>query len=330
LFEHNPSLTGSPYHLRSSVSLPIFRQFVSALNDNPITLTSANLFSLLRLSEEFGFDGLLRLTDSRLISIEEQSQQNANAIATLQSEVTLLSDAVSALKSTFHSPDPILPPLPDPSLPRAIGRAVRPPKIAIPTLPSPPRRSKQRNLRRQPPAPFLDSLIILDFPAIFAEFREKRFNLLWLGSRDGFGSKEFHSRCDGHANTLTVIFDRRGNIFGGFTPVEWESRDCELWKADDSLKSFLFTLKNPHSVAERRFALKEGERHRAISCDSRWGPCFGYGNDIGIANHCNRNADSYTFFGYSYNNDTGLDRDKFFTGSEHFRVKEIEVFEITD
>jgi hypothetical protein len=99
-----------------------------------------------------------------------------------------------------------------------------------------------------PPPPF-DSQIISDFPAIFAEFRKKRFSLLWRGSRDGFKAQEFHRRCDGHANTLTVILDTEGNIFGGFTPVEWESRTSSPWcKADDSLRSFVFTLKNPHNI----------------------------------------------------------------------------------
>jgi hypothetical protein len=69
----------------------------------------------------------------------------------------------------------------------------------------------------------LDSRIISDFPEIFAEFQRKRFSLLWRGSRDGFGAFEFHRRCDGHANALTVILDTQGNFFGGFTPMKWES-----------------------------------------------------------------------------------------------------------
>jgi hypothetical protein len=107
-------------------------------------------------------------------------------------------------------------------------------------------------------------LIISEFPDIFTEFRGKHFELLWRGSRDGFEGQEFHRRCDDHANTLTGILDTEGNIFGGFTPVEWESRvlkgnrgftpvewesrvwnrrhrdESNLMKADDSLKSFLF------------------------------------------------------------------------------------------
>jgi hypothetical protein len=51
--------------------------------------------------------------------------------------------------------------------------------------------------------PRFDSLIVSDFPLLFAEFRAKHFNLLWRGSRDGFTAHEFHLRCDGRANTLT-------------------------------------------------------------------------------------------------------------------------------
>jgi hypothetical protein len=69
----------------------------------------------------------------------------------------------------------------------------------------------------------LNSAIIACLP--FSEFGGKQFSLLWRGSRDGFRARNFHSRCDGHANTLTLIKDTEGNIFGGFTPVEWESRE---------------------------------------------------------------------------------------------------------
>jgi hypothetical protein len=93
----------------------------------------------------------------------------------------------------------------------------------------------------------LDSLAMDDFPAIFEDFKDKKFTLLWRGSRDGFKAEQFHRRCDGHANTLVVILDTDGNIFGGFTPVKWESSKNGKDKADPSQKSFLFTLKNPHN-----------------------------------------------------------------------------------
>jgi hypothetical protein len=177
--------------------------------------------------------------------------------------------------------------------------------------------------------------IISDFPEIFAEFQGKRFEKLWRGSRDGFGSKEFHRRCDGHANTLTVILDTKGNIFGGFTPVEWESRiwdgkygsESNTWKTDDSLRSFVFTLKNPHNVPARRFTLKAEKKDQAIYCDCKQGPHF---YDIAVSDHCNANINSRTCLGIAYTNDTGLSGRTFFTGSASFQVEEIEVFEITN
>jgi hypothetical protein len=193
---------------------------------------------------------------------------------------------------------------------------------------------------RQPPVPSFDSRIISDFPEIFAEFRGERFSLLWRGSRDGFKAKEFHRRCDGHANTLTVILDTKGNIFGGFTPVEWESRaphygwddsnSYKAWngkKADGSQRSFLFTLKNPHNISARKFALRAEKKRQAIGCDPECGPCF---SDILVSDQCDSNNKSYTGLSYTYTNNTGLDEQVVFTGSRQFRVKEIEVFEISD
>jgi hypothetical protein len=173
----------------------------------------------------------------------------------------------------------------------------------------------------------LESRAFWDFPAIFDEFREKQFTLLWRGSRDGFEVKQFHGRCDGHPNTLTVILDTKGNIYGGFTPVEWESRVWEgdgrnSYKADPSLKSFLFTLKNPHNFPSRRFPLKAEKMNEAIRCRSEYGPIF---NDIDVSDYSHTKS-----FGGVYANDTGLDGKTFFTGSQNFEVKKIEVFEITD
>jgi hypothetical protein len=183
-----------------------------------------------------------------------------------------------------------------------------------------------------PPPSGWDSAIVPDFPELFEDFKTKHFTLLWRGSRDGFHCWDFHRLCDGRPNTLTVILDTDGNIFGGFTPLEWESRtwkrvgSCD--KADTSLKSFIFTLKNPHNIPARRFALIPHQRHDAITVDTNRGPDF---HDISVCDDCNVNTRSCTSpFGNTYTNDTGLDRKTFFTGSESFQVKEIETFNITE
>jgi hypothetical protein len=127
-----------------------------------------------------------------------------------------------------------------------------------------------------------------------------------------------------------VVLDTKGNIFGGFTPVEWESSipsSINNFKENDSLKSFVFTLKNPHNIPARKFALQAQEKSDALWCDSDCGPCFG--NEISIENNCNTGTNNSTVLGNTYINDTGLDKNIVFAGSETFQVKEIEVFEIT-
>jgi hypothetical protein len=193
-------------------------------------------------------------------------------------------------------------------------------------------------LHPPPPRPPLEwhSVIVPDLPELFEDFKEKQFALLWRGSRDGLRADDFHNRCDGHPNTLTVILDMKGNIFGGFTPVKWESRrsnsaadlsDC--CTADPSLKSFLFTLKNPHNVPARRFALKAERKDGAIFCHSDSGPRF---CDIRVCDNCvgPTQVGDTSGFGNVYTNDTGLEGMTFFTGSAYFQVEEIEVFEIAD
>jgi hypothetical protein len=64
------------------------------------------------------------------------------------------------------------------------------------------------------------------------------------------------------------------NVFGGFTPLEWKSRQYDYAKADPSLKSFLFALKSPQNVPPRRFALKANDKDCAINCNSGSGPHF--------------------------------------------------------
>jgi hypothetical protein len=174
------------------------------------------------------------------------------------------------------------------------------------------------------------------FPAVFGEFNGKRFSLLWRGSRDGFGAVEFHRRCDGKPNTLTIILDTEGNVFGGFTPLQWESRkwngkrgdenNCN--KADESLRSFLFTLKNPQNTPSHKFPLKPDKKFQAICCNEDWCPCF---TDIGVYNHSDVNVSSYaTGLGTTDANLVKVSPKMVFTSLGHFQVSEVEVFEITE
>jgi hypothetical protein len=186
----------------------------------------------------------------------------------------------------------------------------------------------------------IDSAIVTALPQVFENLRGKELMLLWRASRDGFDSATFHELCDGRCNTLTLVQDTNNFIFGGFTPVAWESQPAseeeeeeeindglEL-KEDDSGRSYLFTLRNPYALPPKRFPLYQNERAGAIRSGRKWGPCFGNG-DLWISNEANKNTKSRTRrFGGVYHNSTGRDGRTFFTGMAFFTAKEVEVFEV--
>ena len=68
----------------------------------------------------------------------------------------------------------------------------------------------------------------------------QKWELKNRASRDGFKSTDFHTKCNGIANTFTVIKTTSGNIFGGFTEKAWNSNN--QWIGDP--KAMIFSLVN--------------------------------------------------------------------------------------
>jgi hypothetical protein len=277
------------YRVNASVSTEVFELFLAALRGNEIEVTKANFQGFSSLCAEFQFEFENR--SYRLGEVEVAVEQ-------LRADIGRLFGELNALRGT---PEKIA----------QLGIDLL--SLQSWTMPV--------------------STIVSNFPGIFGEFLGKQLSLLWRGSRDGFKAQDFHRRCDGHPNTLTVVLDTNGNIFGGFTPVKWESRAWtgnwrDIAKADESQKSFIFSLKNPRNFPAKRFALKREARHHAIECASNTGPRFW---DFNISDNCNANNDSYAHgFGQTYTKDPGLDENTFLTGAQTFKVKEIEVFEMTN
>jgi hypothetical protein len=344
-----------------------FQTFLNSLNGTNVTITTSNVAGLALLCEEFHCSGLApairsfgESADSRIPEIERHSaeiralradvetlrqrvsqQQSAlsqlnasvaamkkqmasdsktmkstnKSVAKLKTSLVQATNAIATLRTTFEA---------DINRLRSSTTAVeKTTSEGIATL-----RTECAALRLWGNP--IDSRILSGAPSIFDEFSGSRFELLWRGSRDGFSAVAFHARCDGHGNTVTVILDTKGNIFGGYTPLTWESRDwdekqsveCPYLKCDDSLKSFVFTVKNPSGIAPRRFPLKEDWKEWAIFTTPDHSPVFGsFPADFSVTRHS-------TELGSSYLNDTGLDGKTVLTGSPEFSIKEIEVFEI--
>jgi hypothetical protein len=146
----------------------------------------------------------------------------------------------------------------------------------------------------------------------------------------GYGAKDFHSKCDGHSNTLTILKAKYSSyIFGGFTSVYWEvgTQARGTWKSDPN--AFIFSLTNKDN-RPIKMKIKTNFHQSAIRCHSEYGPTFGGGHDIYVANNANLTMDSVSNLGHSYRHpqyDEGTNEAKtFLAGSFEFQLDEIEVY----
>jgi hypothetical protein len=95
---------------------------------------------------------------------------------------------------------------------------------------------------------------------------------------------------------------------------------------DSSLKSFLFTIKNPHNRQPHIFP--QQQQAHAIRVYSGYGPTFGANHDLHVCDGCQSSTVSYLNIGNTYKNETGIAGDAVLTGRTYFTVREIEVFEV--
>jgi hypothetical protein len=152
-----------------------------------------------------------------------------------------------------------------------------------------------------------------------------KWSLLYRGTRDGFGAKDFHSKCDSYSNTLTLLKAKGSEfIFGGFTSVDWDS--TSEWKSDRN--AFIFSLTNKDNTP-LKMKIHPNQHKYAICCHSSCGPTFG--DDIHIANTantamecCSRLGDCYKHPQYALGSNEAKN---FLAGTEWFQLDEIEVYQ---
>lgn len=146
------------------------------------------------------------------------------------------------------------------------------------------------------------------------------WKLCYRASLHGWGASTFHSLCDGKTYTVTLI--RKGAfVFGGYTDIAWDSSSG--WSFTSN--AFIFSLINKEGLAPFKSMVKRPSN--AIYRGSSYGPLFGSGNDIRIADNANSNTNSYTSFGDSYSVPSGVkDRFTILAGTQKFSPDEVEVF----
>ncbi len=147
-----------------------------------------------------------------------------------------------------------------------------------------------------------------------SEGKKIQMNLLYKLTNNGDSASTFHSCCNSKGYTLSLIRTTKGYRCGGFTSQSWASRGNYVNDAN----AFLFSL----DYKEQYFT---HEGTNAIYDNGSYGPTFGNGHDLYIANSCSQNNSSYCNFPYAYG---GIRARVLSGGFYNFKVNEIEVYQI--
>jgi hypothetical protein len=105
--------------------------------------------------------------------------------------------------------------------------------------------------------------------------------LLFRASEHQFKAAKFHQVCDNIPDTVTIVRTEFGKTIAAYTPLKWTSLNNQP-VADPSRRSFLLQLD-----LREKMTLIQGQEGKAIYDHPNWGPTFGGGGDICIANSCN-------------------------------------------
>ena len=143
-----------------------------------------------------------------------------------------------------------------------------------------------------------------------------KLSLIYKATIDSDFSKSFHSKCDDHAPTLTIIKIEEGIRFGGYTTKTWNcNEEC---KKDDN--AFLFSLDK-----RKKYPIKKGTEC-AIYCNNDFGPTFGEGFDLCLCDNYMGVNGSYSYFPTSYGK--GNPTNELTNNNFNFKISEVEVYQV--
>ncbi len=97
---------------------------------------------------------------------------------------------------------------------------------------------------------------------------EISWKLVYRASQDGYAAKDFHAKCDGIKETLTVIKTTDAYVFGGYTSAAWSQNKGRIYDNN----AFIFSLTNKNNSP---VLIKCSTPQNAIYCDYSYGPFFG-------------------------------------------------------
>ena len=178
---------------------------------------------------------------------------------------------------------------------------------------------------------YFNSLILTssEEKSLYEMTNKKAIRLLYRATRDGFTHSAFHSKCDGKANTITIIQNNLNYVFGGYASKVWHSKNVSI----EDGNAFIFSLRrNGISTNEKYKVTKPQNAYAGYYLVS--GMLFSFDGNIFVIDNSNTKFGSSTNFGFSYELPEGYtyrteSSRKYLSGNyNNWLTTEIEVFQL--
>ena len=147
-------------------------------------------------------------------------------------------------------------------------------------------------------------------------FKDKNiyYKLIYRATRDGGLPKDFHDKCDGIPNTITIIKTKKNNKFGGYITYKWD-KSSQWINNDENCFIFSLDLKKYYEPIKYEDEYQFNER-----CGPNFSE-FGLQNDLFKESSLNLHLRGEYF--------SGLTKDyEINGGNKTFTVEDLEVFQV--
>ena len=147
---------------------------------------------------------------------------------------------------------------------------------------------------------------------------EINIELIFKMSKNGYKSEDFHKMCDNKGPSLSLVKTTKNKLFGGFTPLSWNSQDGYLF--DPSNQTFIFSLN-----LMKKFDIINPKK-TSIECFKTYGIIFG-DHDFSLKENM-KNGCTYSNSYCNFLSNENLELTGGKGKNEDFEAEEFEVYKV--
>jgi hypothetical protein len=154
-----------------------------------------------------------------------------------------------------------------------------------------------------------------------------KYTLLYRISRDGCNAWTFHTKCDAKGPTVTIIYNTKDTVYGGYTSQSWQS-SSGAYHAYDA-KAFLFQVRKNGKSVSKKYPIKADRYGNAINNHHSYGPRFGSGDMPWFSHNVEPASGVFTLQSCTLNNTYDMKGDDISVFADNIlEMRDLEVYKV--